>query len=428
MKEYDVIVIGGGPGGYAAAVRAAGHGLTTALIEREKVGGTCVNWGCIPTKALLKYAKRAAKGEQVDYETAWNQSMKIARERSAAIRALLERLGVDLVEGSARLADAGTVEVTPGGARLRGRNIVVATGSRARRLPIAEYDGTSILTTRDALELKAAPASAVVVGSGATGMEFATVWSRFGAKVTVLEMMPHIMGSADSEITETARRAFAAEGVEVRTQVSVQQVRSCPAGVEVTYLQDGQMHTVTAEKALLAAGILPNTEELGLEELGLELQRGYIPVDEWMATALPGVYAIGDVTGKVALAFTASLQAMTALDHIAGRETRPVDYAQIPRCIYAGIEVAAVGLNESQAAAAGHDVVTVKHRVTPYVKEAAPAGDSDYIKLFADRKSGVVLGAIMVGSDAADQIAVPVRMIRLGATVEQTLDAVCNRR
>jgi dihydrolipoamide dehydrogenase len=436
MNEHDVIIIGGGPGGYAAAVRATGLGLKTALVEHEALGGACVNWGCVPAKTLLHYAKLrrsrstdAAVAAPVEYGTARDKSLQTAKERRGKIEALLNECQVALYTGRAHLVGNNEVLIHDTGEKLFGKNIIIATGSTARQISGITRDGVNILSARDAFGLSKAPSSAVVVGSGASGMEFATIWNSFGTAVTVLELLPNILGTDDGEISTEAAAHFRRAGMNIRTGVTVESIVKTPAGVEVIFSDASGEERLIADKVLMSTGIAPNSDNLGLEALGVETGcGGFIEVDRQMRTNVPGIYAVGDVTGKVPLAFAASQQAMVAVDAIAGRETEDLVYENIPRCIHSDIEVAAVGLTEKQAGERGYDVVTVREPLVPYAKAMTSGGAEGFIKLVAEAKSQKALGATMLGSDATDQIAIPARMISLGATASELINAVRNGR
>ncbi len=430
MKEYDVIIVGGGPGGYAAAVSAREAGLKTAVVEKELLGGVCVNFGCVPTKALVRYAavhKRAKGGPAPSFKEASVESRKVAGERSEHIHALLRELGCDLYNQEGRLTGEGKVALSPSGEVIRGRNILLATGSHSRRLPIAQYCA-NIFTTREALLLEEVPASAAVIGSGATGIELATVWARFGAKVTVLEMLPTIMGLGDEELTGEAAAFFRDnEGMEIRTGASVQSVDEVPGGAVVTYKDAEGTHSLEVEKVLVAAGVVPTSEGLGLEELGVEMTRGYVNIDERMRTNVPGLYAVGDVTGKLALAFTASMQAKAAIADMAGAEPITVDYDNIPRCVFSADESGAVGLSEKQAADRGYEVEVRRGPLVSFDGRLAGVSAGSY-KIVADRATGKALGVTLLGADAADRIAGPARLLTLGAGADLVEQVVSSGR
>jgi dihydrolipoamide dehydrogenase len=430
MSDYDLIIVGGGPGGYAAAVRAGRLGLKTALVEKELLGGTCINWGCVPTKALLRYAKLvqsrstdSCAAPPVEYSAAHEQSLKIARERREKLEALLKKCGVTLYAGTAHLLRDGEIQIHDSAERLVGRSILIATGSTPRQIPGAAYDGATVITTREALGLSKAPASAVIVGSGSTGMEFATIWNRFGTKVTVLELMPTILGTDDVAISSEAAAHFRNVGMDIRTGVTVESLVSTPAGVEVKFGDAQGEETLVVEKALIAAGIVPNSDNLGLEALEVEMECGnHVKIDRQMRTNIPGVFAVGDVTGKLPLAFAAAEQGIIAVEAIAGHETQDLAYENIPRCVYSDIELASVGLTAKQAAQRGHEITIVKEPVA--ATGMAPGKGGGFVKLIADGETQKVLGATMLGGDATGKISIPARMIGLGATVPELLKAL----
>lgn len=427
MREYDLIIIGGGPGGYSAAIAAASAGLKVAVVEKEAVGGTCVNWGCIPTKALLKYSKLRREGSDIPYSEAVAKSLSISRERRDAIVAEMARLGVELLNDIGCLTAANQVLLKNSGETLAAKHVIIATGSVARRLPMAEYDGTHIVTSREALDFTQAPSSVVVVGSGATGIELASVWNAFGAQVTVLEMAPNIMGTDDEELSHKAVDFYAGLGMTVKTGASVERVIRSAEGVEVTYRDSEGIHTVQAEKALIAAGIVPTSAGLGLEAAGVDTRNGFIPVDGKMATNIPGIYAVGDVTGKLPLAFTATLQGKKAVAAITGNEFAPIAYENIPRCVFSAMEAAYVGLNRTQALAQGYEVEIITSSMISHDGHMVGKGRS-IIKVVADKTTQRILGASIMGPDAADRIAGPTRMVLQGAAAAETIKAVCSGR
>ena len=430
MSEYDLIILGGGPGGYAAAVKASQLGLKTALVEKELLGGTCINWGCVPTKVLLRYAnlvrsrsKESNSAPPMEYGAAHDKSFKIASERRERLETLLKKCQVAVYAGSAHLLSNGEVRMHDTAERLVGKSIIVATGSTPRQIPGAAYDGVNIITTHEALGLLEPPSSAVIVGSGSTGMEFATIWNRFGTRVTVLEMMPTILGTDDLAISSEAAAHFRNVGMTIRTGVTVESVATTAAGVEVKFADTTDDETLTAEKVLIAAGIVPNSDNLGLEALEVDMECGnHIKIDRQMRTNVPGVYAVGDVTGKLPLAFAAAEQAMIAVGAVAGHETKDLIYENIPRCTYSDIEFATVGLTERRARERGRELTILKE---PIPATAAGSGESGgLIKLIADEQTGKVLGVTMLGGDATGRIAIPARMISLGATVPELLKAL----
>lgn len=427
MKEYKIVILGGGPGGYAAAVEAGMRGLKTALIEKDYVGGTCVNWGCIITKALLKYAKSRKKGSPIDYPEAARRCVQISAERRETILSELKRLGVDVYAASGQLVSANEVELASSGERIRGENIIVATGSSARKLSIADYDDSHIVTSREALFFQEVPKSIVVVGSGATGIELASIWIRFGSQVTVLEMLPTIMGSDDLEQSELAKAHFRSEGMTLETGVTVEEVARTGSGVAVTYRDAAGVHTIEAEKAMVAAGIVPNSDGIGLEAAGVETDRGYVKIDGAMRTNIPHIYAIGDITRKPALAFTASKQGKLAVAHIAGEDAAELNYDLIPRCVFSSMETAYMGLNETQARQAGYDIKVHRDRLIAHDGNLI-GHEKGRLKLVSDAASGKVLGVSIFGSEIAGRISVPARLIPEGADVQTIIDSICSGR
>jgi dihydrolipoamide dehydrogenase len=415
--KVDVTIIGAGPGGYVAAIRAAQLGLKTALIEREHLGGVCLNWGCIPTKALLRNAEVVSllgrgkefgftvDGFQADFGAAVDRSRKVSERLVKGVGALMRKNEVDVIEGTGVLKSPTSVEVTlsEGGTRtLETQNIVVATGGRARAIPGMDIDGERVLTYREAIVLRDLPASAVIVGAGPIGMEFAHVWSTYGAQVTVVEMLDRALPLEDEEVSQEVERAFKRRKVKVLTATRVQGIETTADGVKVTVASADGEQVLEAERALIAIGVRPNSEGIGLEEIGVEVERGYVTIDDAMRTNVPGVYAIGDVTGKLALAHVASAQGIVAVETIAGVETVALDYEMLPRCTYCQPQVASFGITEAQAAERGHQV---KVGQFPFraIGKALGLGDYDgFVKIVADEASGEILGASLVGPEVTE--------------------------
>ena len=444
MSGYDVIIIGSGPGGYAAALKACKSGMRTALVEKDLVGGTCINWGCVPTKVLIKYAKLKNVAPATEYSEARDKCLKIASERRGKLELLFKEAGISLHAGAARLTGVNEIELDPSGEKLTGKNIIIATGFNPNRIDGVEYDGADIVTVREALRFEKPPASAVIVGSGATGMEIATVWNSFGTKVTVLEKLPCIMGLDDDVLSKTAEDHFRDSGIQILTGVNIESIVKTAAGVEVKFsagsgagansganpgVSAGSGATkLVAEKAMIAAGVSPNSGGIGLEAIGVEMDRGSINIDGGMRTNIPGIYAIGDVTGKLALAMAASIQGMSAAGSIAGEDIKTPVYENIPRCVFSGIEAAFVGLSERQAEQRGFSAVTTRRPFKPYGKPVKPGEGEGIIKVVADAKTNKALGAVMLGYDATDQIAIPTRLIQLGAAAADVINSVCDVR
>ena len=416
-QTYDVTIIGAGPGGYVAAIRAAQLGLKVALVEKEHLGGVCLNWGCIPTKALLrnaevisllrrgKYFGFTVAGFEADFGAAVDRSRKVSGRLVKGVGALMRKNGVEVIEGTGMLKLPNTVEVTltEGGTRtLETRNVIVATGGRARTIPGVEVDGERVMTYREAILLRKLPASAVIVGAGPIGMEFAHVWSAYGAEVTVVEMLPRAVPLEDEEISKEVERAFKRRKVRVLTSTRVQGVEITPSGVRVSVTDEKGEQVLEAERVLVAIGVRPNSEGLGLEEIGVRVERGDIVVDEQMRTNVSGVYGIGDVTGKLPLAHVASAQGIIAAETIAGVETHPLDYEVMPRCTYCQPQVASFGITEAQAAERGHEVKVGKF---PFRANGKALGLGDYdgfVKIVADGNSGEILGASLVGPEVTE--------------------------
>ena len=416
-NSYDVVIIGSGPGGYVAAIRAAQLGLKVAIVEKENIGGVCLNWGCIPTKALLRNAEVISllgQGKEfgfsvsdvtVDYASAVDRSRKVSERLVKGVELLMREYGVDIVAGTGSLASPTTVEVTlneGGTRRLQARNLILATGGRARTVPGITPDGERILTYREAIVLPEVPASVVVVGAGPIGMEFAYVWQAYGSQVTVVEMLPRAVPLEDEEVSAVVERAFKRRKVKMLTSARVEAIEPAGDGVHVRVSGKKGEETVDAERVLIAIGIQPNSEGLGLEKLGVQLDHGFVAVDDFMRTNVPGIYAIGDVTGKLALAHVASAQGIVAAETVAGAETRPLDYGSMPRCTYCQPQVASFGLTEAQATEQGHTVRTGKFFFLANGKALGLGERDGFAKIVADEVSGEILGAHLVGPEVTE--------------------------
>jgi dihydrolipoamide dehydrogenase len=418
----DVIIIGAGPGGYVAAIRAAQLGLSVALVEKEHLGGVCLNWGCIPTKSLLRNAEVVSllkrdkefgftvTGFEADFGAAVDRSRKVSGRLVKGVGALMRKNDVEVVEGTGVLKSPNRVEVrlNEGGTRtLDARNVIVATGGRARTIPGIEVDGERTLTYREAIVLRERPASVVIVGAGPIGMEFAQIWSTYGAAVTVVEMLPHAVPLEDEEISQEVERAFKRRRVELLTSTRVQGVETTADGVRVSVSRpersgDEGERVLEAERALIAIGVRPNSENLGLEDVGVRVERGYVVVDEHLRTNVAGVYAIGDVTGKLPLAHVASAQGIVAAETIAGVETVKLDYEAMPRCTYCHPQVASFGITEAQAIERGYEVKVGKFPFRA-IGKALGLGDYDgFVKIVADAASGEILGGHLVGPEVTE--------------------------
>ena len=416
-SEYDVAVIGGGPGGYVAAIRAGQLGLRACVIERDALGGVCLNWGCIPSKALLKnaeilsYIHRADQfglrfdNFQADYGVAVRRSRQVVDRMTRGVGFLLRKNGVAHIAGTARLVAANVVAVTDAEGRtasVRARNIVIATGARPRSIPPLPVDGKRIVTSREAIVEDEAPGSIAIVGGGAIGVEFAYIYRMYGAEVTIIELLPRIVPGEDEEISGQLERAFRREGIELRTGAGVTAAQVDGAGVTLTIAQDGATETARFDKALAAIGVQPNTENLGLESVGVATEGGYIVIDDKMATNVAGIYAVGDVTGKLALAHVASAQGIIAVESIAGEETQPLDYTLMPRATYCHPQVASFGLTEAQAREQGYDVKVGRFNVQASGKAVAMGETDGLVKLVIDANYGELLGGHMCGPEVTE--------------------------
>jgi dihydrolipoamide dehydrogenase len=422
--SYDVIILGAGPAGYVCAIRAAQLGLKTAVIEKEFVGGVCLNLGCIPSKALLRNAeiiqtlKTGSKefgfetGEiRVDYSAAVRRSRQVAGRMVKGVEFLLRKNSIDILRGAARIPEPGAVEVSPADgasssasapARYGCRHIVIATGARPSIPAGVVPDGNRILTYREAILRETLPASAVIVGGGPIGLEFATLWNAYGVPVTVVEMLPRIAPLEDEEVSAELAKALTRRGVDIRVGASLDSAEGGSAGVKLRVREGEKIESLEAESLLLAVGFRPNTENLGLEQLGVKLERGRISVDERMATTVPGIWAIGDVTGKLMLAHVGSAMGIACAENIAGREGAKLNYDFMPRGIFSRPQAAAFGLTEADAIARGY---TLKVSRFPFQANGKALGLGDYggwVKLLADAKTGTLLGAHLIGPEVTE--------------------------
>ncbi len=430
-EEYDVVVIGAGPGGYVAAIRAAQLGLHTAVVERDELGGVCLNWGCIPSKALLKNAEVLSlihRGDEfgfhfdnlrVDYAKAVERSRSVVDRNTKGVAYLLRKNKVDHIKGEATLRDSRTVEVSPDGRVLSAKNVILATGARRRSIPSLPIDGEVVMTSRHALDLRQLPGSVVIVGAGATGMEFAYLYNAYGVKVTVVEVLPRIVPNEDEEISKVLERALSREGITFKTGSRVTGLTHADGGARLTVESDGGTEEIDCDKVLVAIGVQSNVEDLGLEVLGVAMDRGLIQVDDGMATNVQGVYAIGDVTGKLLLAHVASAQGVAAAETIAGVETQPLDYVNMPRATYCVPQVASFGLTEQQARDQGHAVKVGKFHFQASGKAMAIGETAGLVKLVVEEKYGEILGAHMVGPEVTEMLAgLSVARLLEGTTLE----------
>jgi dihydrolipoamide dehydrogenase len=427
--KYDLVVIGSGPGGYVAAIRAGQLGLKTAIVEKDdKFGGTCLHVGCIPTKDLLlsadvyDYVKNArefgivAKDVSIDWPAIIARKTKVVTKLAKGVEFLLKKNKIDLIRGLGKLSGPDKISVTdPKGAvqEITAKNIVLATGSEARMLP-------GLLTNKEILNLPAIPKSMVIIGAGAVGVEFASIFQRFGTKVTVLEMLPRAVPLEDEEISAELEKSLKHQGIGIQTQAKVTKVTKTANGITVEYtVADGKPQTIEAETCLVAVGRVPNTANLGLEKTRVKLERGFVKTNGFLQTDEPGVYAIGDiVANSPLLAHVASMEGIVAVTHAAGKHAEAINHRQIPNCTYTEPEVASVGLTERLAREAGHKVKIGKFPYAAVSKAAILGAREGFVKVVSDEKYGEILGVHIIGPRATETIAEAVMAMRLEGTVD----------
>ncbi|HLK66693.1 MAG TPA: dihydrolipoyl dehydrogenase [Bryobacteraceae bacterium] len=438
---YDLIVIGSGPGGYSAAIRAGQYGLKTALIEKQaKLGGTCLLVGCIPTKSLLQTAdvwQRFVHAEdegiqcenpRLDYPKVKARKDGIVDKHSKGVGMLLKRAKVERFTGYATLKGGGKVDVSSdsGVQTLEAKNIIIATGSEARMLPGLTPDAQFILTNIEILDLTSVPKSLIIIGAGAVGVEFASIFKRFGTDVTVIEMLPRVVPVEDEEISKELERNFRKQKIRVETGARAENIQKTPTGVKLTLTtKDGKQETLEAEKLLIAVGRKPNTEKIGLENTKVELDRGFIKVDEHQQTAEPGVYAIGDVVaGTPQLAHVATREGMIAVAHMAGKPAVPINKNRIPGCTYTEPGIGSVGLTEAQARAQGYKVKIGKFPFAGDSRATILGHHEGFIKVVADEKYGEILGVHIIGPEAFELVGEAVAAMEAEATVDVMMQTI----
>jgi len=430
--NYDVIVIGSGPGGYVAAIRAAQLGLKTAVVEREHLGGICLNWGCIPTKALLKsanvfeYIKHAkdygitVADAKTDFTGIINRSRGVAEGMSKGIQFLLKKNKIDVIDGTGKVKTGKKVSVTAKDGKVteyQANHIIIATGARSRQLPNLPQDGKKVIGYREALALPNLPKSMVIVGSGAIGVEFAYFYNTMGTKVTVVEFMPTITPLEDEEVSKQLERSLSKQGIEIMTQSSVESVDTKGTGCKVKIkLKDGSFKEIESDIVLSAVGIQANIENIGLEEVGIKTDKGRILVNDYYQTNVPGYYAIGDCIPTAALAHVASAEGITCVEKIAGHHPEPIDYKNIPGCTYTNPEVASVGYSEKAAKEAGYQIKVGKFPFSASGKASAAGAKDGFVKVIFDAKYGEFLGAHMIGANVTEMIAEVVAARKLETT------------
>jgi dihydrolipoamide dehydrogenase len=419
MSEYDVVVLGAGPGGYVAAIRSSQLGLKTAIIDKQWIGGVCLNVGCIPSKALLKNAEVAntlRKGSKefgfsfdnlnLDYSVAVKRSRQVSNRLTKGVGFLMKKNNIDVIMGTGKLVSKNKISVTAEDGSSQdvvAKNIIVATGAHSTQIPGVEIDGEKILSYQEAILQTKQPKSVVIIGAGAIGVEFATIWNGYGTEVTIVEMLPRLVPLEDEEISQELAKAFKKAGIKSLTGHRVEKIEATDAGVKVTVSQDGSEKVIEAEQTLVAIGFKPNSAGLGLEELGVEIdKRGFIQIDDRMSTNVPGIWALGDVTGKLLLAHVASVQGIVCAENIANHETIKLDYRMMPRATYCQPQVASFGLTEEQAKEEGYEVKVGRFPFQANGKSLGLGESTGFIKIISDVKYGEILGAHMIGPEVSE--------------------------
>ena len=438
--NYDIIVIGSGPGGYVTAIRAAQLGFKTAIIEKENLGGICLNWGCIPTKALLKsahvfnYLKHAedyglnkVENPGFDFTKVIQRSRGVASKMSGGIQFLMKKNKIDVIMGTAKVKAGKKVSVVDTEGKTTeysATNIIIATGARSRELPNLPQDGKKVIGYRQALSLPEQPKSMIVVGSGAIGIEFADFYNSMGTKVTVVEFLPNIVPLEDEEVSKHVEKSLKKSGIEIMTNSSVESVDTSGNGVKAKVKTANGEITLEADILLSAVGIAANVEGIGLEEVGIKTDKGRVLVNEWYETSVPGYYAIGDIIPTQALAHVASAEGITCVEKIKGMQVEKIDYGSIPGCTYCHPEIASVGLTEKQAKEKGYEIKVGKFPFSASGKATANGDVDGFIKVIFDAKYGEWLGCHMVGDGVTDMIAEAVVARKLETTGHEVLKAI----
>lgn len=437
--DFDVIVVGSGPGGYVTAIRASQLGLKTAVVEKENLGGVCLNWGCIPTKALLKsaqvfeYVKHAEDfGIKVseydkDFNAVVNRSRQVANGMSGGVQFLMKKNKITVIDGFGKVQPGKKVAVTAEDGKesvYSANHIIIATGARSRELPSLPQDGKKIIGYRQAMTLDKQPEKLVVVGSGAIGIEFAYFYNSMGTDVTVVEYLPNIVPLEDEEVSKQLERTFKKSGIKVMTSSEVTGVDTSGDGCKVTVKTKKGEEVLDADIVLSAVGIAPNVEGIGLEDVGIATDRGRVMVNDYYQTTVPGYYAIGDIVKGPALAHVASAEGILCVEKIAGHNVEPLDYGNIPGCTYCFPEVASVGMTEKAAKEAGYDLKVGKFPFSASGKASAAGHKDGFIKVIFDAKYGELLGAHMIGSNVTEMIAEAVLARKLETTGHEILKAV----
>ncbi|TJY34046.1 dihydrolipoyl dehydrogenase [Pontimicrobium aquaticum] len=434
MSKYDIIVLGSGPGGYVTAIRASQLGFKTAVVEKESLGGVCLNWGCIPTKALLKsaqvfeYLKHAedyglsVKDADKDFDAVVKRSRNVADGMSKGVQFLLKKNKVDVINGYGKVKPGKKVDVD--GTEYSADHIIIATGARSRELPSLPQDGKKVIGYREALTLEKQPKKMIIVGSGAIGVEFAYFYNSMGTEVTVVEYMPKIVPVEDVDVSKQLERSFKKSGIKIMTSAEVTSVDTSGKGVKATVKTKKGEEILEADMVLSAVGIKTNIENIGLEDVGIVVDRDKIIVNDYYQTNIPGYYAIGDVTPGQALAHVASAEGILCVEKIAGQHVEALDYGNIPGCTYCTPEIASVGFTEAQAKEQGYDIKVGKFPFSASGKASAGGNKDGFVKVIFDAKYGEWLGCHMIGSGVTDMIAEAVLGRKLETTGHEVLKAV----
>ena len=434
MSKYDIIVLGSGPGGYVTAIRASQLGFKTAIVEKESLGGVCLNWGCIPTKALLKsaqvfeYLKHAddyglsVKGFDKDFDAVVKRSRGVADGMSKGVQFLMKKNKIDVIEGFGKLIPGKKIDVE--GTIYSADHIIVATGARSRELPSLPQDGKKVIGYREAMTLPEQPKKMIVVGSGAIGVEFAYFYNSMGTEVTVVEYLPNIVPVEDEDVSKQLERSFKKNGIKIMTSAEVTQVDTSGDGVKATIKTSKGEEILEADIVLSAVGIKTNIENIGLEDVGIAVDRDKILVNDFYQTNIPGYYAIGDVTPGQALAHVASAEGILCVEKIAGQHVEALDYGNIPGCTYCTPEIASVGLTEKQAKEKGIEVKIGKFPFSASGKASAGGNKDGFVKVIFDAKYGEWLGCHMIGTGVTDMIAEAVLGRKLETTGHEVLKTV----
>ena len=437
--SYNLIVVGSGPGGYVAAIRASQLGMKVAVVEKESLGGICLNWGCIPTKALLKsaqvfdYVSHSAdyginiKDSSVDFDSIINRSRGVADGMSKGVNFLMKKNKIDILTGFGKIIEKNVVEVTDeNGAKNNHKsdNIIIATGGRSRELPNIKIDGDKVIEYRKAMTLKKQPKSIVVIGSGAIGSEFAYFYNSIGTKVTLIEYLPNILPLEDIDVSKQLEKSFKKTGIDIMTNTEVKDVKTNSKGCKVTFLRNGKEETMDSEVVLSAVGVETNIENIGLEELGIITEKGKINVDDYYKTNIDGIYAIGDIVKGPALAHVASAEGIICVEKIAGKNPGVLNYDNIPSCTYCSPEVASVGFTEKQAKDLGYEIKVGKFPFSASGKANASGHSDGFVKVIFDKKYGEWLGCHMVGYNVTEMIAEVVAARKLETTAHEIIKSV----